>query len=163
MPKLDEQRYLVRRLNLLSSEINEAVTLRKEASDLAAQVMMCAELRIWPSESVENAPTLESLTTFLARGRQAEQGESDHYLIKTQHVQQDRYVPTMLRLAAYASARVDGDARVRDRDSREAASQLVKSRDFRTGSLRSTPCAQMGHEHPLYRRERCLHVARCRR
>jgi type I restriction enzyme S subunit len=65
---------------------------------------------------MENAPTLETLTSFLARGRQSEQGESNHLLIKTQHVQQDHYVPTMLRLAPHIAEKVRPDAIVRDGD-----------------------------------------------
>jgi hypothetical protein len=78
--------------------------------------MAARELQIWPDDSLKDAHTLESLTAFLARGRQSEQGDSDQFLIKTQHVQQDRYVPTMLRLSPSAAAKVAPEAIAQDGD-----------------------------------------------
>jgi len=74
------------------------------------------EMQIWPASSIEGAPTLQDVTTFLARGRQAEQGDSDHYLIKTQHVQLGRYVQTSITLAPHAAGKVSPDALARDGD-----------------------------------------------
>ena len=116
LPPLSEQRRVVARIEELSHQIREARRLRASALSETAQIMASRERAIWTTESMENAPILEALTSFLARGRQSEQGESNHLLIKTQHVQQDHYVPTMLRLAPHIAAKVRPEAVVRDGD-----------------------------------------------
>jgi hypothetical protein len=80
------------------------------------------ERRIWPDVALVGAPTLASVCTFLARGKQSEQGESDHFLIKTQHVQQDRYLPTLTRLAPHTAAKVKAEAIAQDGDTLIACS-----------------------------------------
>jgi type I restriction enzyme S subunit len=116
LPPLVEQRRVVARIEELSHEIQRPMTLRHDAVETAKKMMMAEELRIWPPEALKAAPCLESLTLFLSRGRQSEQGDSDHFLIKTQHVQEGRYVPTMLRLAPDAVRRVSAEAKARDGD-----------------------------------------------
>ena len=71
---------------------------------------------LWPPTSLTDAPTLQSVTTYLSRGRQSEQGESDQNLIKTQHVQQDHYISTHLKLASHVAKKVQPDAIARDGD-----------------------------------------------
>ncbi len=71
---------------------------------------------VWEKESRAGLTTLDRVTVFLARGRQSEQGESDHFLIKTQHVQQNKYVPTNMRLAPYVAAKVTPEAIAKDGD-----------------------------------------------
>jgi type I restriction enzyme S subunit len=116
LPPYIEQQRTVARIEALAPEIAKARTLREQATVEAREVMASREREIWPVSSLEKAPTLENLTGFLARGRQSEQGESTHYLIKTQHVQQDSLVPTMMRLAPHAAAKVGTEAVVRDGD-----------------------------------------------
>lgn len=78
--------------------------------------MAAEESRIWPNESVNNAPSLEEVTTYLSRGRHSEQGESRHFLIKTQHVQMGRCVKTNMTLAPHVAAKVAPEAMVRKGD-----------------------------------------------
>ncbi len=116
LPPLAEQRRIVTRIEQLAAKIEEARALRNAAAKLAEKAIEAVERRMWPSESLVGAPTLGSLTSFLARGRQSKQGESEHFLVKTQHVQKDRYIPTSLRLAPHVAAMVDPDAVLQDRD-----------------------------------------------
>lgn len=56
------------------------------------------------------------MTTHLARGRQSKQGESRHYLIKTQHVQLGRFLPTSLTLTPDVACKVQPEALVQGND-----------------------------------------------
>jgi len=116
LPPLAEQRRIVARVEQLAARIRDARGLREQATTEVGEIMGAAERTIWPVASLNGAATLESVTTFLARGRQSQQGESTHYLIKTQHVQQDCYVPTTLRLAPHIATKVNPVAVVRDGD-----------------------------------------------
>lgn len=116
LPPLAEQRRLMARIDDLTSQIYEARVLRRKASEEAANLMLSEELRIWPDADLQGAPSLESLTSFLARGKQSEQGDSEHYLIKTQHVQQGRYIPTLMRLAPHVAVKVNPAAEAQDGD-----------------------------------------------
>ncbi len=116
LPPLAEQRRVVERIEALAAQIHEARIIRHQAAYEAEQLMAGEERRIWPASWLEEAPHLESLTIFLARGKQSQQGESEHFLIKTQHVQQDRYVPTTMRLASQTAAKVKPEAMVQDGD-----------------------------------------------
>jgi type I restriction enzyme S subunit len=116
LPPLAEQRRVVARIEELAEQIREARTLRNESAKEADALMAGAERRIWPASALKDAPNLESITRFLARGKQSEQGESHHYLIKTQHVQQGRYIPTLMRLAPHVALKVKSEAVVQDGD-----------------------------------------------
>jgi hypothetical protein len=116
VPTLSVQRQTVERIEDLTAAINEARRLRNLAAKEAEMLMAGEERRIWADAMLVDAPHLESLTKFLARGKQSEQGESDHFLIKTQHVQQGRYIQTQMRLAAHAASRVKSEAIVQDGD-----------------------------------------------
>jgi hypothetical protein len=117
LPKsLSEQRRVVTRIEELAAQIHEARSLRHQAAEEADALLTVEERKVWSDESLRNLKTLSDVTVFLARGRQSEQGESEHFLIKTQHVQQGRYLPTLLRLAPHAAAKVKGDAQVKDGD-----------------------------------------------
>lgn len=116
LPALLEQRRIVARIEGLATKIEEARKLRSEADELRSAVVSEEEIRIWPPESIDRAPRLAEVTTYLSRGRQSRQGPSDHCLIKTQHVQMGRYVPTTMTLAPDAAARVQEDALVRTDD-----------------------------------------------
>jgi type I restriction enzyme S subunit len=120
-PLADCERVMYR-VEELSSSIREAQRLRTHAEDQARELMAATERTLWPSESLKNAPTLESVTTFLARGRQSQQGQSNHFLIKTQHVQQDRYVPTILRLDSAVATKVNPESTAQDGDALIACS-----------------------------------------
>jgi type I restriction enzyme S subunit len=122
LPPLAEQRRVVARIDGLAAQTHEARTLRHQSAEEAENLMAGEERRIWPDTVLVGAPTLESVCTFLARGKQSEQGESDHFLIKTQHVQQDRYLPTMMRLAPHTAAKVKAEAIVQDGDTLIACS-----------------------------------------
>jgi type I restriction enzyme S subunit len=122
LPPLVEQRRVVARIEELAAQIHEARTLRHQVAEEAENLMAGEERRIWPDAALVSASTLESACTFLARGKQSEQGESDHFLIKTQHVQQDRYLPTMMRLAPHTAAKVKPEAIVQDGDTLIACS-----------------------------------------
>jgi type I restriction enzyme S subunit len=122
LPTLTEQRRMVARIEELDTHIHEARTLRHQSAEEAENLMTGEERRIWPDAILVGAPTLESVCTFLARGKQSEQGESDHFLIKTQHVQQDRYLPTTMRLAPHTAAKVKAEAIVQDGDTLIACS-----------------------------------------
>jgi type I restriction enzyme S subunit len=116
LPPLAEQRRIVARIEELAAQIHEAKELRRQAVEEAEILLASEEIIIWPHEKVQNAPPIEGLSSFLARGKQSEQGESDHYLIKTQHVQQNRYISTLLKLAPHAAAKVKSDAIVQEGD-----------------------------------------------
>jgi type I restriction enzyme S subunit len=116
LPPLAEQRRVVARIEELAAQIAEVRALRQQAAEEAEALLAGAERSIWPNAALEAGLNLASLTIFLARGRQSEQGESDHFLIKTQHVQQGRYIPTLLRLASHVAARVKPEAVAKDGD-----------------------------------------------
>jgi type I restriction enzyme, S subunit len=116
LPPYCEQQRIVAMIDTLASEIAKAQMLRQQAEGEANELMGAVERAIWPASTLQGAPTLEAVTTLLARGRQSEQGESSHYLIKTQHVQQGLYVPTKLRLAPHVAAKVTPEAVVRNGD-----------------------------------------------
>lgn len=122
LPPLAEQRQVVARIEELAAHIHEARTLRNQAAEESEKLMAGEERRIWPDVALVGAPTLASVCTFLARGKQSEQGESDHFLIKTQHVQQDRYLPTLTRLAPHTAAKVKAEAIAQDGDTLIACS-----------------------------------------
>jgi type I restriction enzyme, S subunit len=116
LPPLPEQRRIVAKLNQLAAKVEQARELRRDAPERIDLLVAAEEQRVWPPSSLEGAPRLEEVTRHAARGRQSEQGESDHVLIKTQHVQQGRYVPSALRLAAQAAAKVDPAGIAQDGD-----------------------------------------------
>ncbi len=114
--RLAELRRVVARIGELATQIQEARTLRQHAQKETAQLMAAEERRIWNDDAMSDSKPLVNLTLFLARGKQSEQGQSEHFLIKTQHVQQARYIPTSMRLAQHIAAKVQPDALVRDKD-----------------------------------------------
>jgi len=122
LPPLAEQRRVVARIEALAAQIHEARTLRHQAAEETEKLMAGEERRVWPDVALVGAASLESVCTFLARGKQSEQGESDHFLIKTQHVQEGRYVPTLMRLAPHTAAKVKAEAIVQDGDTLIACS-----------------------------------------
>lgn len=115
-PPLPEQRRIVVRIEDLAAKIREARALCQKVLDEVEQLVGAEERRFWPDEALLDGKALAALTSFLARGKQSKQGESDHFLIKTQHVQQDHYVPTLMRLVPYSAAKVRPEAVVQDGD-----------------------------------------------
>jgi len=109
-PFLHEQQRIVERIEELAAKIERARRLHQEALEEAEKVMTGAELQIWSDESLEKAICLEEVTTFLSRGRQSAQGESEHYLIKTQHVQQGKHIRSRITLAPEVVTKVQPDA-----------------------------------------------------
>lgn len=116
LPPLDEQWRIVARIEETAARLREANNLCQRALQEADKLRAAYEARVWPLDRLATAPTLEEVTAFLARGRHSQQGHSEHFLVKTQHVQLDRYVPTTLRLASDAAARVTPQARLQDGD-----------------------------------------------
>jgi len=116
LPPLDEQRRIVGRIEALAAKIEQVRTLREVASRGADDLIASEEMRIWPKRDLEKAETLGNVTSYLARGRQSQQGNSDHYLIKTQHVQLGRYVPTLMTLAPHVASKVNPEAMVQTGD-----------------------------------------------
>ena len=116
LPPLAEQRGVVARIEEVSAHVREARGLRRQANGDVDILVAAAENSIWSDSSRLPSRRLQEVTCLLARGRQSEQGESDHYLIKTQHVQLGRYLPTTLRLAEHIAARVRDEALVRPGD-----------------------------------------------
>lgn len=110
LPTVEEQRRLVSLIERLYSKIVEATALRRDAIEESDALITGEELKIWPANGLKDAPSLEYVTAHLSRGKQSEQGESEHYLIKTQHVQQDHYIPTRLKLAPHAAMKVKPEA-----------------------------------------------------
>lgn len=116
LPPLDEQRRIVARIETLAARIAEARWLRQAASDDLNDLVSAEEMRLWPNECLVGAAALADVTVFLSRGRQSAQGESDHFLIKTQHVQQGHYVPSHLTLAPEVASKVSDEALVQPND-----------------------------------------------
>lgn len=116
LPSLEEQQRIVARIEELESMIEDAWGLRRQATEEAEALVASEEFKLWPPSSLLNAPSLQEVTVFLSRGRQSEQGTSEHYLVKSQHVQMKKYVRTNLTLAAHIAQKVSPDAKVRDKD-----------------------------------------------
>src|SRR6266571_1224122 len=116
LPPLEEQQRIVARIEELAVRIEEARGLRREAVEEAERIPVGIEFQIWSDKKVEKTPCLEEVTTYLSRGRQSAQGDSKHYLIKTQHVQQGTYIKSHITLASEVAAKVQSDAVVRRGD-----------------------------------------------
>lgn len=116
LPALDEQQRIVARIEELTVKIGEARELRRQAVEEAEALITSEELKLWPASCLNGGPSLQDVTSYLARGRQSEQGISQHYLVKSQHVQMGRYVRTNLTLASHVASKVAPDAAVRDKD-----------------------------------------------
>lgn len=116
LPSLPEQQRIVTRIEQLAAKIEEARGLRRHSDKEEEAFLSAEELKIWPDDALEGAPVLGNVTSYLARGRQSEQGESNHFLIKTQHVQMGKYVPTTLTLVPYVAERVLQEALVQQKD-----------------------------------------------
>ena len=116
IPSISEQHRIVARIEELAAKIEDARGLRSQATEDASHLMAAEEFYIWPDASLKNGVPLQGVTTHLARGRQSRQGESNHFLIKTQHVQMGKYLPTHLTLATDAAVRVAPVATVQPGD-----------------------------------------------
>lgn len=116
LPSLEAQRRTVARLDRVAEQIAIAQKLRDEAEAARDALIEAFEKNLWPETPKWPLRDLATVTNYLSRGRQSEQGDSDHALIKTQHVQQGRYVRSMLKLAPTAAAKVKDRARVRPGD-----------------------------------------------
>lgn len=111
-----------KKLLLAAVKLQELSVLRSQVIEGTSEVVRRAEIEIWPDAMLEGAPSLEEVTSFLGRGRQSAQGESTHFLIKSQHVQLGEYVPTKLTLALDVAAKVALDARTNRGDTLIACS-----------------------------------------
>lgn len=116
LPDLPEQQRIVSRIEALAGKIEEARRLRGEGQNSPWELLARIEHGIWSDQTLKDGDPLEEVTTFLARGRQSLQGDSDHYLIKTQHVQMGRYIPTNLRLAPEVAGKVSRESLVKEGD-----------------------------------------------
>jgi type I restriction enzyme S subunit len=113
---LAELHDVVLRIERISAKVDEALLLRRTALEQTNQIMSAEEFEVWPDIEVQNTRTLDEVTTFLARGRHSKQGPSDHYLIKTQHVQMGRYIKTNMTLSVNEAQRVRPEAMVKPHD-----------------------------------------------
>jgi type I restriction enzyme S subunit len=116
LPPLDEQRRILTRIEGLWNRITN---LEAEATGIVGKpemVLAAEEMRVWPNDALANARTLNDVTVYLARGRQSEQGQSEHYLIKTQHVQDRKYIPSRMTLAPHVASKVAPGALVQPSD-----------------------------------------------
>lgn len=112
LPPLLEQRRLVAKIVTIATNLHQAREIRQASFQELGAVLSHHELEIWPNTNSSIIRPLVTVTTYLARGRQAEQGDSDHFLIKSQHVQMGHYVPTALTLAPHVSVKVHPDGMV---------------------------------------------------
>ena len=106
LPAIEIQRAWIGVLDRTSTSVQ--LLERAEATGMSAaeEYLAAKEFEIWPDDALLGAPELADVTEFLARGRQSAQGPSDHVLIKTQHVQMGRYVPSSATLDPGAASRV---------------------------------------------------------
>jgi len=109
LPSLDEQCHIVARIEKLAVKVDEVVALKSQTKLETEKLLASYEMAIWPEGMLRDAPPLHEVTAYLSRGRQSEQGESEHYLVKTQHVQMGRYIPTAIRLAEHIARKVQPD------------------------------------------------------
>jgi type I restriction enzyme S subunit len=110
LPPLPEQRRIVARLEALWHKLETLKRMSASSSDETFKLLSAQEMKIWPEDALAAAPTLVDVTSYLARGRQSEQGTSEHFLIKTQHVQDRRYVRSNMTLAPHVAAKVSTEA-----------------------------------------------------
>jgi type I restriction enzyme S subunit len=113
---LTEQRHLVAEVAEVRPLLEELNHVQERSLGSLEAAVAAEEMRIWPSGVLAPAPSLSDVTHFLARGRQSQQGVSGHFLIKTQHVQMGRYIPTDMTLTPEAAMKVPDDAIVRPGD-----------------------------------------------
>lgn len=116
LPPLSKQQAAVSFMNRVNERIIRSQTLRQDAMDSANRFIEIVETQILSIKRFATVESLEHVTSYLTRGRQSEQGDSDHVLVKTQHVQQGRYVPSLLRLAPHVARKVGTDAHLRNGD-----------------------------------------------
>ncbi len=138
---LAEQRRIVARIEALAAKIEEARGLKEQAAKETGGLMARYELELWPEACLVDAMPLSEVTTFLARGRQSGQGQSDHYLIKTQHVQMGSYVRSKMTLAPHVAGKVAPEALVQRGDiliACSAAGCLGRVAKFDDGQKAST-------------------------
>ncbi len=116
LPSATEQQRVVSLIDSVKEKLAAATRLRQTSSGWTEKLVAAEEFNVWPERTLAGALPLEKVTTFLARGRQTAQGSSDHYLIKTQHVQMGRYVNSTITLGPEAAAKVDEEALARPGD-----------------------------------------------
>lgn len=141
LPSLEEQRRIVARIEEVAAKIEEARGLRREAVEETTKLIEELEFQIFPDKDLKDAPSLDDVTLFLSRGRQSEQGNSNHYLIKTQHVQLGKYIKSYLTLAPEVADRVQPEALARKGDiliACSAAGCLGRVAQFEEDQLAST-------------------------
>jgi type I restriction enzyme S subunit len=115
-PPIEGQRRVVERVEQLWRTIGRIESEATSIGGRPGMLLAAEEKRIWPDDALSNARTLNEVTVHLARGRQSEQGKSEHYLIKTQHVQQRKYIPSEITLAPHVASKVAPEALVKPGD-----------------------------------------------
>ncbi len=116
LPPLQEQRRIAERIEYLLNKAAILDQLHLAVVDKPKALLATEEMRVWPNEALVDARSLEEVTVHLARGRQSEQGQSEHYLIKTQHVQDRKYIPSKMTLAPHVASKVTPEAMVEPGD-----------------------------------------------
>jgi len=116
LPPPEEQQRIVARIEYLCQKTELLNTLHSGAIAEVERLLASEEMRVWPGDALVGAKSLEDVTVFLARGRQSEQGPSEHYLIKTQHVQDRKFIPSRMTLAHHIAAKVAPESLAQPRD-----------------------------------------------
>jgi len=116
LPPLTEQRRIVARIEALAAKVNEAKRLRQETITEIETLVASKEMQIWNTINFKKLMSLNDVTTYLSRGRQSKQGESDHFLIKTQHVQMGKYVTSDMTLSTEVANKVKPEAIVKSEE-----------------------------------------------
>jgi hypothetical protein len=104
LPPFEEQRKMIRRIEKILPKVDMLTALQTELARQTVTLLAAEEMRVWPNDSVVGAATLAEVTDCLSRGRHSEQGPSEHFLIKTQHVQDRRYVRSTMTLAPHIAS-----------------------------------------------------------
>jgi type I restriction enzyme S subunit len=118
VPPIDEQREILDTIESVHNAVDQIASVSDAAivSNNIRRLVASEEARIWTGGTISGVRPLCEVTEFLSRGRQSEQGDSDHLLIKSQHVQMGNYIPSKLRLARWAAKKVKPSAFVQDHD-----------------------------------------------
>jgi type I restriction enzyme, S subunit len=116
LPTIKEQRLLVAKFDHVAALVRAARHLLDEVDLEIAALLAQTERKIWPDDAVASGEPLGEVTIYLSRGRQSKQGDSNHFLIKSQHVQMGFCRPTDLTLAPWVAEKVGEEARVEDGD-----------------------------------------------
>jgi len=125
LPSIQERRQLVAKLDRVAALAEKARRVLDEARLDMAALLAQTERKVWPDDAIAAGEPLDAVTTFLSRGRQSKQGDSDHFLIKSQHVQMGFCRPTK-RIGVPAPHHGGGPGRGEARDQGDVAVEVLR-------------------------------------